>query len=254
MPRPPSRGPNPRGAGPRGGAPTKERMAALLRHADIVLDEERLDKLWHFHRLLREGNRDRDLTRIVGFESMVVKHYVDCMMVGQLYPLPSPLLDVGTGAGFPGIPLKIRYPQLQLTLAEPRPRRVEFLKSVIRALPLAKIDVFDHRVVSRSFTRKVAGVITRAVETVDKTLLRTSACTGEGSRIVFMKGPAVDRELEDALERFRGQFRLILDKAYTLPGTPHQRRLVVLEKLVPAAVTADAEEDADIPDAEEDGD
>lgn len=205
-------------------------MNALLQQAGIRLNQRQIELLWRFHNLLRRRNAELNLTRIFNFESIVVKHYVDCMCVADRVQLPSPLLDVGTGPGFPGVPLKIRDPDLQVILAEPRPERVDFLGEVVETLGLTGVEIFPHRVVSRSFTRVVPGVITRAVETIDKTLLRTSACTAPGSRVVFMKGPNVDTELADALRRFGDRYRLEADHAYTLPGTPHERRLVVLER------------------------
>jgi 16S rRNA (guanine527-N7)-methyltransferase len=213
----------------------------MLADAGIGLDDQALARLWRYHTLLHTRNDDRDLTRIVGFEPMVIKHYVDCMIVGDLYPLPSPLLDIGTGAGFPGIPLAIRYPKLQITLAEPRPRRVTFLNEARAALKLANTQVFEHKVSSRSFQRPVAGVITRALEPMEKTLARTAGCTGVGARYVFMKGPNADDDLRDVRRRFGEELRLIMDRAYTLPRTPHQRRLIVLERTAPG--TAIAEDD-----------
>src|ERR1700750_2143907 len=135
---------------PRPGA-SLERMRALLEQAEIRLNAEQLDQLWRFDQLLRKRNHDRDLTRLIEFEAVVVKHYVDSMYVGKLIDLPSPLVDVGTGAGFPGIPLKIRYPHLTLVLAEQRPRRIEFLNEAITTLGLARVQTFKQRVVSRSF-------------------------------------------------------------------------------------------------------
>jgi 16S rRNA (guanine(527)-N(7))-methyltransferase RsmG len=205
-------------------------MDALLKKSGIRLTPKQLEQLWRYHNLLRKRNEDRDLTRIVGFEPMVQKHYLDCLIVGDLFKLPSPLLDVGTGAGFPGIPLKIRYPHLQITLAEPRPRRVNFLKEAITECRLDRVEVFDHKVVSDSFQKPMAGVITRAVEEMEKTLLRTSKCVREGSRIIFMKGPAVDPEVKVVDRRFGKSFRLVLDKAYTLPHSHHERRLLVYER------------------------
>jgi 16S rRNA (guanine527-N7)-methyltransferase len=211
--------------------PGPEWMRELLEHAGIRLNPTQLDQLWRYHTLLRARNKDRDLTRIVDFQQMVVKHYVDCMYVGKLMKLPSPLLDVGSGAGFPGIPIKIRYPHLQVTLAEPRPRRVEFLREAVEALGLQRTDVFEHKVVSRSFTTPMAGVITRALETMDKTILRTSGCTPAGSKLIFMKGPSAQPELDEAMKRFGSQLRVVQDEHYRLPGTPHQRRLIVLERV-----------------------
>lgn len=161
---------------------------------------------------------------------MVIKHYVDCMIIGKFLSLPSPLLDIGTGAGFPGIPLKIRYPHLKMILAEPRPKRIHFLKEAIRETGLQKVEVFEHKVVSASFHQPVRAVITRAVEVIEKTALRTSACLDKGGLLIFMKGPAVEPEITAMLDRFGDKYRLAADEEYTLPHTHHERRLVVFER------------------------
>jgi 16S rRNA (guanine(527)-N(7))-methyltransferase RsmG len=218
-------------------------MRELLTRSGIELAPAALDKLWRFHQLLRERNQDRDLTRLIEFESVVIKHYVDSMYVGKLIRLPSPLVDVGTGAGFPGIPLKIGYPDVELILAEMRPRRVVFLNDAIRILGLKNVKTFDKRVVSRSFTEPVRGVITRAVEPIAKTLLRTSGATDSGSQIIFMKGPGVDEELREAVRDFKRDYRLLRDEPYTLPHTPHERRLVVFERITPRAEPIAASDD-----------
>jgi 16S rRNA (guanine(527)-N(7))-methyltransferase RsmG len=205
-------------------------MDALLKKSGITLKPDQLDKLWRYHNLLRSRNQDRELTRIIGFEPMVVKHYIDCMIVGDLIELPSPLVDVGTGAGFPGIPLKIRYPEIKLILAEPRPKRITFLEEASKLLNFKDVTIFEHKVVSRSFTTPVKGVITRAVEEIEKTMLRTSGALEIGGRIIFMKGPNVEPEIKSALERFGNAFELMEDKPYKLPHTSHERRLVVFKK------------------------
>lgn len=207
-----------------------ESIAILLSRAGIKLDELALERLWQYHNLIRGHNQDRDLTRIVGFEPMVVKHYIDCLMVLQLTSFYGTVLDIGTGAGFPGIPLQIARPDLKLILAEHRPRRCNFLRLVIGRLGLENTEVFEHKVVSQSFQQPVQMTICRALETIDKTLLRTSACTSSGARLVFMKGPNVDPELEVFHRRFSGAFHILQDKAYVLPGTPYERRLIVIEK------------------------
>ncbi len=206
-------------------------MQELLHSAGIRLDGTAFDRLWAYHELLRRRNHDRDLTRIVAFRSMVIKHYIDCMLVGTLVELPSPLLDIGSGAGFPGIPLAIQNPSLAITLAEPRPRRVEFLEEVVAALELPSVEVFGHRVVSASLRQPMRGTITRALETIDKTLLRTGGCARAGTRHVFMKGPAVDPELELVRTRLAADYRVVQDHRYRLIDPEHERRLVVLERL-----------------------
>jgi 16S rRNA (guanine527-N7)-methyltransferase len=206
-------------------------MQKLLEAAGLQLDAAAVERLWAFHQLLRKRNHDRDLTRIVSFHSMVIKHYIDCMLVGTLVELPSPMLDVGTGAGFPGIPLAIQDPSRSIVLAEPRPRRVEFLEEAIAALKLRSVEVFPHRVVSASFRRPMRCTITRALETIDKTLLRTSGCSQAGTLHVFMKGPAVDPELEYVREQLAADVRVVEDIRYRLLDTEHERRLIVLERL-----------------------
>ncbi len=162
---------------------------------------------------------------------MVLKHYVDSMIVGDLYPLPSPLMDIGSGAGFPGICLKIRYPKLRLILAEPKPNLVEFLNEVVALLDLKGIEVFEHRVTSQSFQTPVAGAITRAVEPMNKTILRTLGCLGCGGKLIFMKGPSVQSEIDSLKREFSTTHRILYDKRYSLPRTPYQRRLVVVERI-----------------------
>jgi 16S rRNA (guanine(527)-N(7))-methyltransferase RsmG len=236
--------------------PSQDALDKKLRRSGITLTTGQLEQLWRYHNLLRERNQDRELTRLIGFDTIVTKHYVDSMIVGDHFKLPSPLLDIGTGPGLPGIPLKIRYPHLHIILGEPRPKRVTFLREACKKARIQNWEIFDRKIVSRSFQRKIPGVITRAVETMDKTFLRTSACLDEGGLLIFMKGPGVDPELEEMKKRFKGQFRVKLDKAYQLPHTNFDRRLVVLEKLVPAKVpdqTPREEEEEDAAPQAEDG-
>jgi 16S rRNA (guanine527-N7)-methyltransferase len=211
--------------------PGIDSLRAFLDRAGIRLDADQLDRLWRYHNLLRLRNQGSELTRLIGFESMVVKHYIDSMIVADFFDIPSPLVDVGTGAGFPGIPLKIRLPRLQLVLAEPRPKRVKFLREACRELHFADVAIFPHKVVSRSFTEPMQAAITRAVEPIEKTVLRTSGCLQTGGLLLFLKGPTVDPEIKAALSRFGSALDLVLDQSYLLPGTRFQRRFVVLRRL-----------------------
>jgi 16S rRNA (guanine527-N7)-methyltransferase len=206
-------------------------MGELLADSGIRPTQQQLEQLWRFHRMLRERNAADDLTRLVGFESIVVKHYVDCWIVGDLFELPSPLLDLGTGPGFPAIPLKIRDASLELVLVEAREKRVAFLDDVIAELGFENVRTIKLKATSKSLEVPVAGVITRAVEAISATLLRMDRCLGEGGLAIFMKGPAVDPEIDEARERFASEYELVTDHAYTLPETPHQRRLVVFRRI-----------------------
>lgn len=201
-----------------------------MKSAHIPLPQEGLEQLWKYHQLLRRYNPELNLTRIHNFANMVVKLYIDSILPGKLVDLPSPLLDLGTGPGMPGVPLKIAFPHLTVLLAESRQKRVEFLKTVVEELKLEGTEVIGEGISTR-FERSVAGVITRAVEDMGATLERVGGCLSRGGLVVFMKGPHCDNEIQAALEHWHGEYQLLRDLPYRLPGTPHERRLVVFQRL-----------------------
>jgi 16S rRNA (guanine527-N7)-methyltransferase len=207
----------------------------LFARSGLRLSPAQAEQFWTFHQLLRERNAALDLTRLHAFDTIVIKHYVDCALVATLVDLPSPLLDLGSGAGFPGIPLKIVRPDVTVLLAEPRAKRIAFLEEAIGALGLHDIAVVPHRIGAR-FERPVRGVITRAVESIEATLARVAPWVEPGARVLFMKGPGAEAELDAARDAFAPQFRLSRDAAYTIPATPHARRLLVFERLAGEAV------------------
>lgn len=204
-------------------------MILLFERSGLTLSEDQYRRFWAFHNLIRRNNDALDLTRIRNFESMVIKHYVDSGLVPRLIDLPSPLLDIGSGAGFPGIPIKIVHPETEILLSEGRKRRVAFLEEACRSLGLTGIRVYPHRV-SGDFEHPVGGVITRAVETISETLDRVAPFLAPGSQAIFMKGPNCEPEIGHALSRPDGDFSLKRDVPYTIPGTPHRRRLIVFVK------------------------
>lgn len=205
-------------------------MAGILKECGIVLSPLQLGRLWAYHELLREHNADLNLTRIHNFNNMVLKLYVDSILPGKLMELPSPLLDLGTGPGMPGIPLKIAYPRLDILLAESRQKRVSFLRSVVERLALPGLSVVAEGIGPR-FEYPVAGVITRAVESIGDTLDRVRGCLSKGGLAIFMKGPHCDEEVREAARKFHDSYKLVEDKAYRIPKTPHARRLVTFERM-----------------------
>ncbi len=209
-----------------------QQMANLLESCGIVLTTAQLQQIWSYHQLIRSYNPELNLTRIRNFTNMVFKLYADSIIPGQLIELPSPLLDIGTGPGMPGIPLKIAYPPLEIYLAESRQNRVAFLETVCERLALDDLHVIG-RSISRSFEEPMAGVISRAVGSIAHTLDRIHGCLVSEGLAIFMKGPQCDREIETALSRFKDSYRLLQNISYRIPGTPHERRLVVFQRIDP---------------------
>jgi len=205
-------------------------LETILNRCGVVLDSDQLDRLWRYHQMLRQANPELNLTRIHNFENMVLKHYVDSLLVLNHIELPSPLVDMGSGPGLPGVPLKIARPEIQIVLAEPRGARAEFLRRVCTRLGLKGVEIYAHKL-GPDYPGQVAGVISRAVGAVPGTLDRVASCVAAGGRVIFMKGPDCDDEVDQAKTSHADLFRLAADYAYTIPGTTHHRRLVVFERL-----------------------
>jgi len=186
-------------------------------------------QFWVYHNLLRRHNALLNLTRIHNFDNMVLKLYVDSVLPARLTELPSPLMDLGTGPGMPGIPLKIMNPGLEVLLAESRAKRAAFLEEAVEELGLGEVHVV-RRTITPAFDRPVAGVITRAVEAMAKTLERVQGCLRQNGRVVFMKGPECGREIEEALAALGDRFSLVQDQRYRIGGTTNLRRIVVFER------------------------
>jgi 16S rRNA (guanine527-N7)-methyltransferase len=237
--------------------PSKIALGQLMARYGVHLQPHTLDLLWAYHGLLRENNHDQDLTRLIGFDTIAQRHYADCMILHGLMKgkWPSPLVDVGTGAGFPGIMIKLMSPATRIVLAEPRPRRVQFLEMVIRELGLQDISVFGHKVTSRSLTQPFAAAITRAFETVEHTLPRFGSCLGLGGKAIFMKGP---KAAEEMAQFQSDEYQVLRNHAYRIPNTTQDRVLLILERtkvplidpfrLANPAESSEAEDDIPTPD------
>ncbi|MCX7675213.1 MAG: 16S rRNA (guanine(527)-N(7))-methyltransferase RsmG [Bdellovibrionaceae bacterium] len=191
-----------------------------------------ISQLAKFYRLLMEAQEKINITRLVSLREVAIKHFIDCGIVSQLTQLPFPLLDIGSGPGFPGIVLKIIYPDAPMLLAEGVQKRVDFLKRVRDELELRELSIIG-RYVTPEFEYPVRGVITRAVEDMRNTLSNVCHSLQTGGKAYFMKGPQADPELDLVHRAFGDAVTLEQDIAYSLPHTPHKRRLVIWKKNYP---------------------
>lgn len=209
-----------------------DRLYDILRnHGMENISHEARRKLVEFYILLMEEQKENNFTRLLNFRDVAIKHFIDCLIIPQLTELTFPLLDVGTGPGFPGIPLRLITPDThKIILAEGVQKRVEFLKKTRETLELKNLDILGKNI-TPEFAYPVQGVITRAVEDCRNTLSNVIHSLQVGGKVFLMKGPNVDPEIKVALKDWGQYYELDQDIPYTLPNTPHERRLVVFKKI-----------------------
>jgi len=175
-----------------------------------------------------ESDDRTDLTRLESARDIALKHYLDCALPMKYTALPSPLLDIGTGAGFPGLVLKILSPQTHVILGEVRPKRTRFLQAVIDDLGLTGVEVFAHRI-GPQFPLEINGVVTRALESCRDTLYRVQPFLPQGGRVILLKGPRGEEEVAPAIKELN-DFVHEATYRYRLANTQNERRLIVLRR------------------------
>lgn len=118
-----------------------------LKDISIQLDDNKRNQFMEFYKLLIEWNQYMNLTAITEYEEVVEKHFVDSLSIVKAINLCEieNIIDIGTGAGFPGIPIKIIYPHLKVTLLDSLNKRVKFLNTIIEKLELKNINVIHGR-------------------------------------------------------------------------------------------------------------
>jgi 16S rRNA (guanine(527)-N(7))-methyltransferase RsmG len=213
---------------------TARNLQVIFKHngLKLPLTDEMFEQFAKFYKFLMEYNKKYNLTRLTTFEEVAVKHFVDCIYVAQLTELPENLLDLGTGAGFPGVPLKIVSPQTRVILAEGVQKKVDFLKELREHLGLKGLDIIG-RNVDPKMQYPVKGVITRAVELTESTLKNVANCLQTGGRVLLMKTPGIDEEIKKAQETFGTLFELTDNIDYKLGNTSHSRKLLIYKKTRP---------------------
>lgn len=194
--------------------------------------EEQLDKYFN---LLVETNKYLNLTAITEKEEVYLKHFYDCLTVVKAYDLNQniKICDLGTGAGFPGIVLKIVFPNLKMTLVDSLEKRTKFLKQVIDTLSLKDIEVINSRIEDFSKLNKEQYdvLISRAVAKTNILLELGCQALKVNGLFILMKGN-VDTELNESLNAINLlKFELDKKEEFLLPIENSKRTILVLKKL-----------------------
>ena len=118
-----------------------------LSELGLTITEEQIEKFDKYYEMLIETNKFMNLTSITEYDEVIIKHFLDSLLVVNIFNIyqSKKMIDVGTGAGFPGIPIKIMFPHLQITLLDSLNKRLKFLNNVIDELGLESIETVHGR-------------------------------------------------------------------------------------------------------------
>ena len=207
----------------------KEEFIKGLKELNIEVTEEQLNILDKFYKLLVEWNNKINLTRIIEEKDVYLKHYYDSLTIVKAIDLNkvNSLCDVGTGAGFPGIVLKIVFPNLKITLIDSLLKRVKYLNEIIKDLDLKDIEAIHTR--GEDYKEKFEVVTSRAVANIEKLVDYTMHLVDKNGTFIAMKGD-INKELTPEVERkINKKYKIEKIIKFELPKEDSLRSLVIIK-------------------------
>ncbi|MCI9307815.1 MAG: 16S rRNA (guanine(527)-N(7))-methyltransferase RsmG [Lachnospiraceae bacterium] len=203
---------------------------------EITLTDRQTEQFLSYYKILVEKNKYMNLTAITEFGDVIVKHFIDSLMICKLQEPTGKLIDVGTGAGFPGIPLKIVYPDLQVVLLDSLNKRVQFLNEVIRELSLEQIEAIHGRAEdlakNHEYREKFDFCVSRAVANLSSLTEYCLPFVKIGGSFIPYKSGKVDEELsagEKAIFLLGGELQV--KKDFKLIDSDISRSLLQIHKI-----------------------
>lgn len=207
-----------------------------LEKLDLKLTEEQIEKFYNYMNLLIEWNKKINLTAIIEPKDIILKHFIDSLTIVKYIKKGETIIDVGTGAGFPGIPLKIVRDDLKITLADSLNKRINFLNEVINKLDLKNIETIHTRAEelgkNKKYREKFDIATSRAVanmSTLSEYLIPFIKVEG---KCICMKSSDIDTELENAKNAINILGCKIESKdKFNLPNSDLGRSVIILKKV-----------------------
>lgn len=204
----------------------------------VELDDNQLSQFYTYYEMLIEWNEKINLTAITDFDEVLKKHFLDSIAIGRVISQTDSvsMLDIGTGAGFPGIPIKIAFPNIDITLIDSLNKRVTFLNEVISSLSLTKIEAIHGR--AEDFAKKdllrekFDYCVSRAVANLSSLCEFCLPYIKVGGKFISYKSEKAREELvtsENAISILGGG-NVNCDE-FSLPDTDFNRTFVIIEKV-----------------------
>ena len=200
------------------------------------IDNVSAEKFAVYMELLREWNEKINLTAITDEEGILVKHFFDSCSISEFVDNNSKIIDVGTGAGFPGLPLKIVNDSFNLTLVDSLNKRINFLNEVKNKLGLKNVEIIHGRAedvgIDNKYREKYDFAVSRAVAELRILVEYLLPLVKVGGKVIAMKGPNIDEEVENAKKAVKllgGEIEKI--KSFKLGDTDNERTVIIIKKI-----------------------
>jgi len=209
----------------------KDEFIKELEKINIFPTNYQLEQLEQYYNLLVEWNKKINLTRIIEKEDVYLKHFYDSLTISRVINLKKKtnLLDFGTGAGFPGIVLKIVYPHLNITLVDSLQKRINFLNLVIKKLDLHGIDTY-HKRIEELEVKHYDIITTRAVANLSKLIDYTHHLIDDDTLFIPLKANVDDEIIEATKIMNKYHLNIIKQDTFYLPNENSIRNILVIKK------------------------
>ena len=216
----------------------KTMLNTELNYLSINLSDIKLEQFYTYMNLLIEWNQKINLTTIIEPKEIIIKHFVDCGTILKYLKDGENVIDIGTGAGFPGIPVKILNENLNVTLVDSLNKRINFLNEVCIALDLKNIELIHSRAEdlakNKSYRENFDKSVSRAVANLTTLAEYDLPFIKKGGQMIAMKGFEIDEELqnaEKAINILGGKIKEV--NKFTLIDTDNKRSIVLIDKVKP---------------------
>ncbi|HBH12806.1 MAG: Ribosomal RNA small subunit methyltransferase G [Clostridiales bacterium 38_11] len=213
-------------------------VETLFRQSDIAITTQQINQFLDYEKLILKWNQNINITAITRSRDIYIKHFIDSAVINQYIGNNQPysMIDVGTGGGFPGIPMKIMDETIQLTLLDSLKKRIAFLQAVVENLELKEVKLMHGRAEdfgsNVDFREKYDVATSRAVASINILAEYCLPFVKIGGVFIALKGENIEDELkngEKAVKLLGGEVSSVIQ--YVIPGTDIGRSVVIIKKM-----------------------